>query len=419
MLKREAASRAIIAVAVMALFAEAGYALLNNYAFPYVADRMKLTAALGIIGGSFLLVEAVMKGPCGTLADRFGRRTFVVVAPLAAAVVAVAVWAAAGLPGRLALPAFIVLRVLDGLAAAALWPAAFAIMAGLATDANRSSVMGLLNISYMAGIAVGPAMGSLAVWLTDEVRTSFLFVAVLFALTSGIAAAILPRDTPRTTIEEEEGHGLSWRDFAGALHIAPLMLVLAFLMFFGIGLLALIVPLLAREVFGLTEKTYGFVLIGPAVILAVLAAPLGRLGDHWHRAWTIRIGLIIAAAGMWVVSLLPPSPYLLALSATVMGAGFVMGIPAWFACIADLAGPERRGQMIGAFGTAQGVGMFLGAQLGPPLYYGVLFPGAGKELSHHLPLYAATALMTLGALLSLLIIRSGSASSAKPAPADG
>src|SRR5206468_3006649 len=97
MLKSLHASRAMIAVAAMAFFAEAAYALLNNFAFPFLAKELDLVASMGIIGGTFLLVEALMKGPCGTLADRYGHRSFVILAPACATAIATVVWVASGM----------------------------------------------------------------------------------------------------------------------------------------------------------------------------------------------------------------------------------------------------------------------------------------------------------------------------------
>src|SRR5205807_628657 len=58
----------------------------------------------------------------------------------------------------------VVLRSIDGLAAAAFWPTMFAAMADSAPRERRNSAISTLTVAYMVGIAVGPY---LAGWAND------------------------------------------------------------------------------------------------------------------------------------------------------------------------------------------------------------------------------------------------------------
>src|SRR5947209_14457138 len=83
--------RAVIGLALVAVFAEAAYAVINALALPVFVDRvLQATEYLGWIGGSFLLAEALLKGPMGIVSDRIGRRILLIVAPLGSAVAAFA-----------------------------------------------------------------------------------------------------------------------------------------------------------------------------------------------------------------------------------------------------------------------------------------------------------------------------------------
>src|SRR5688500_11596623 len=68
------------AMALIALLAELAYGVVNNSTMPvYVRDGLGLsTKIVGFVGASFLLAEALLNGPTGILADRYGSRLLMV-----------------------------------------------------------------------------------------------------------------------------------------------------------------------------------------------------------------------------------------------------------------------------------------------------------------------------------------------------
>jgi MFS family permease len=182
----------VIGLALVAVFAEAAYAVINALALPVFVDReLRATTYLGWIVGSFLLVESLLKGPMGVVSDHVGRRAVLIVAPLGSALAAVALtWVQAPVTlgnGRLAY--LIGVRCLDGIAAAALWTSMYAAVADQVPEERRASAMSILTVSYLGGLAVGPWLGGMAA-KHFSVRASFYLVAGLFALTA-------PRTSPR------------------------------------------------------------------------------------------------------------------------------------------------------------------------------------------------------------------------------
>jgi len=107
--------------------------------------------------------------------------------------------------------------------------------------------------------------------------------------------------------------------------------------------------------------------------------------------------MMLAVAAMWSLALVHGSRWFLVAGATILGIGFVMGVPAWVATVAEKAGTQRRGEVIGAVQTAEGIGVFLGVLLGPKLYFRHI----------ELPVIASAALLTLGMLLSFVTVRGG------------
>src|SRR5262249_17321155 len=150
----------------------------------FVKDVLDLTRYLGLILRSLLLVAALMKSVMGALADRYGRWRFLGTAPLVsgctALLIAVLGWQVRRhlspdhhAPAEyhsffqilLVLVPLVILRAIDGVAAAAFWPTMFATMADTAPEERRTSAMSTLTVAYMVGVALGPA---LAGWANDH-----------------------------------------------------------------------------------------------------------------------------------------------------------------------------------------------------------------------------------------------------------
>ena len=108
------------------------------------------------------------------------------------------------------------------------------------------------------------------------------------------------------------------------------------------------------------------------------------------------------------------SPIAWVLVAAALGAvSFVLTFAAWMAELSEID-PERRGVMLGAAGTAQGVGSILGALLGGFLYEHVpLTLGEITVPAHRTPFIGCALMLTLGAALSWVVLKRDHASSIK------
>ena len=180
----------------------------------------------------------------------------------------------------------------------------------------------------------------------------------------------------------------------------PQFLVIAFVTFGGIGCIAQLVKLFAIDEFHVTEKQVGIIALWPILIIGALALPIGHLSDRWGKSLCVRLGFVVCAVGLWGM---PISYYIhgareigFIVSAAVMGLGFVLAFPAWNALLTTLADADKRGTVIGAVATAQGVGVLLGVTTGGLLY---------KHAGHIAPFVAAASLVTIGMLLALFTIR--------------
>jgi DHA1 family multidrug resistance protein-like MFS transporter len=366
----------LLAIAMVAGLAELAYAVMNISAMPvYLKFSMHYGATvIASIGTAFLFCEGLMKGPFGVLGDRIGRKRLMIAGPLLSVFTA--------LLTLLVHPHqwyfFVLLRVLDGLGAAALWPAALAMIADVVSEDRRSQAMSLFNVTYLIGVALGPVIGGAANDLTRTLfpgagekvayQTSFYVISFLFLLTALIAYWRIPNIRPHHEHHDSELEaGFSFKALAISLKKIPEMLAMAFVTFFGIGMIMLIIKLFALDEFHVTETGFGALLILPCLIIAAASVPLGTIGDKIGKARTIRLGIGICALSMWALILIRNEVALI-IGGSAIGIGFVMAFPAWMAHISATCDPRQRGAVMGAVGTAQGVGAMLGAPLGGYLY---------------------------------------------------
>jgi MFS family permease len=391
------------ALVLMAGFAELGYVTLNISAMPvYLRDTIGLgESTVTAVGSMFLLTEAIFRAPMGMLSDRLGRRRLMLVGPsltvftaLATVLVHHPVW-------------FLLLRALDGIGAAMLWPAAYAAIGDTVPPERRSWAMSFLNMTYMSGIALGPLAGGLANDLTGAKTASFYLVAGLFAIAVLIIWRFYPRDHHEAHAHANPEKGeFSLRAFFGAVRLVPGHLLLAFVVFFGTGLVMLLVKLYAMDEFQISETVFGLGLVFPALLIGALSVPIGHWSDRIGHIPSVRLGLAGGALVMWAIVLpAKPHPLLVLLGAGVGALSFVLALAAWMAELSEIY-PERRGIVLGATGTAQGIGSILGALLGGVLYEHVsLTLGDWHIPSHRVPFIGCALMLTLGVLLSFLVLK--------------
>jgi len=160
--------KVVLPVAVIAACAELGTAILNNSTLPlYFPKGLGMdTALVGWLLIPFFISEALFKSPLGCLADRIGRK------PLMMAGASVTIFTPLLLmalhyhpdsPSAIpVLIAFGLLRLLDGLGGAALWPALYAYIGDNVAEAKRGAAMALLNMVYMLALAVSFLVGGYA-----------------------------------------------------------------------------------------------------------------------------------------------------------------------------------------------------------------------------------------------------------------
>jgi DHA1 family multidrug resistance protein-like MFS transporter len=392
-------------MAAVAMLAEILFASVNNYALSfYVLDDLKQSGrTLGVLASTFLVVEMVLKLPFGHLSDRYGRRLFAS-AGLTLCILTPAVICFVPLDVFITAPAlvFIVLmplRAIDGTGAAALWPPLFAAVPDNVPQDRRGLAMSVMNTSYLAGLALGPSIAGLAMRFAASAGAPAEWVTKApFALA---AAAAISAAAVARTLPESRGRPARTAARRASEHMPPLGLIAVILLIsfgemFAVGTLAPYMAPYMREVSGIARSDVGFLLLILFIPAGILGIPVGHMVDRWPRHRVVQASMATAALGLWVVPLCG-SVVTLLLAGMVVMLGFLFGLPAWLALVADLAPEGKRGRMMGLLSTAQGAGALLGPLLGGYLW----------DIDIHRPWYAAAAVLTLAAAAALCCLRRG------------
>ena len=318
---------------------------------PIFLGRKGGSAALvGVVFSAGLLSNALIRYPAGWAADRFGTRVVMVVALLGTAVL----FSAYLLP--LPLAAFIGLRLLQGAAQGAYWPAANAMLAKVTKSSERGQAYGYMQAANLGGMLIGPAIGGLIALL--NIGVVFLIAGALSALAT-LAVATLPSVRGQASAEAP----------ARALNIAwalmPLILLGA-----GTGyMIGAYDTIWSLYLTGRGANTFavGLSFAAFAVPATLLSGIAGALGDRFGPRRFILVALLATGLFAGLYPFISSVPWLIGLG-LIEGIFTISGGPSLLAEVSRLAQPGREARTQGVFQTAQTLIQIVGALVAGSLF---------------------------------------------------
>ena len=418
--------RRLIGLIGVSLFCEISYAMVTAFALPfYLHDSLGwLEKQVGPVLSAFLLAETVAKPGWAVLSDRFGRKPLILIGIIISAVAVISMtgatspWVVAALGPTasslssalawlirvahlpLAAPsipashlAFIGLSALNGVGGAALWPNVFASVADVTTDEERVGSMSVFNMIYMIGLGGGIPLGSLIMRITDTASRIFIVTTGIFGVALLCAAFLIP------WLHGHSAHEKGKPDPEHRVILSVLLFFMAMSFFQTLGLQLMNPSLMyyMNQELKLDPKHIGAPFIALGIVVACLAIPVGTWGGRWGRVKSVRLGLVLASAGMLLLPMKPHIGWWLLVTIPMI-IGFLLSIPAWLAILTDLAPLAWRGRIYGYVATAQGLGAVMGPSLGTWLY---------GDKGHGAPFHVSGIILGLTLLASFFGLKEG------------
>ena len=296
------------------------------------ASLLTLGALLAIYDGA----EVILKPVFGTLADRIGART-VLLMGLVIFAVASASYAIADDPAWLWAG-----RFGQGIGAAAFSPAASALVALLTPPGAQGRAFGTYGSYKSIGYTLGPLLGGVIVAI-GGMQLLFAVMAVLAAAVALWALvsvpALKPRPRQRQTLLD------TMRRFAESSFVTPTLALASATaaLSAGVGFL----PVLGTQA-GLSPVVTGAVVSVLALTTAVAQPWAGRALDRGQITLRVGIGVGIAVTAAGLTAALLPGVVGLLCAAVVIGVGCGLITPLAFTMLARSTPEERLGQTMGA-----------------------------------------------------------------------
>ncbi|MEW6447165.1 MAG: MFS transporter [Bacillota bacterium] len=388
----------LLGIGLVALLATLGHAVVIPILPIYLKQDLGISASLtGIIFGAYAVSETLAKTPIGLVGDRIGRRP-VIIGGIFISLLAPCLMILARHPFSLTL-----IQLMNGLGVAAFWPGLAALTADIVAPENRAQAMTVFNMSYLVALGFGPSLGTFVNHAAGTNLAAFLLAAACLAVATLTGIFSLPRlstkesgltSSLRYVSKCEAGTGKVQSDSATgkrnvatgqdvsitrksfhrsdlkALYSQPVlaaMLLISLLQQFGTGFLAPTFMLYGCEHAGFSQAEMAQVLLAPALTIAVLAIPIGRLADKIGKTRAIRWAFLVAAVTLFLIPA-ASHPITWQVLVALLGLAYVTGAPAWTAVASMVAPPGLRGAAIAAIGTMQSLGFILGPGVGGLLY---------------------------------------------------
>lgn len=331
---------------------------------------------LGLILGSFSLMQFLFSPIWGRLSDRIGRRP-VLMASLFGNVIGFTTFAFASNVAML-----FASRIICGIASSSI-PTAQAYVADATDDEGRAKGMAIIGMSFGLGLVLGPPMGGLLSSASTSLALAApllpgLVAALLSATALCLAAFLLPESNPRKPRGPERWSPVDIESYKVFFRVRGLRLAglaLATLMC-ALASLSPILVLVGRDRFGLSAKEVGYLfgLMGIVVVLlqlTVLDRIAKRLGDVTSAlmgAGSLMLGLLLVP---WT-----QDTRVLVLATCLMGVGQGLCNPTLSAYISKIAPPTERGGILGVSSSLTALARVIGPAVAGLAYDALRTPGA-------------------------------------------
>ena len=369
--RSEIYSVSVIVLSLTSLIENLAGALPASY-FPYYATSLGAEVwFIGVFMAAFMVTSAALSSPLGSLSDRVGRKKLIQAGLLAD----VFLGSMTGIAPNWQV--LLVLRALNGVATAAVRPAAEASLIDQVPSRHRGEVLGFFLTLTMVGWFIGPIFGGTIQFISENIfglsleesyRIPFFVDSLLSIIAIGLVAWKVEETrgeravSKSVEVAEDDVELTGW-----VLRSIRVLYLTTVTNGFAVGFIAPVGVLFLGEVFGAIPFQIGTILSVSGFVGILCNFFAGKLADRWGRKPVIAIGSLSSRLG----SIVLPFTADLWQATGVMALrslGINVAMPAVRALRADLVPAKIRGKLFGKFNAFFDVGMIAGVLLGPWLF---------------------------------------------------
>jgi len=343
------------AVLVFALIVVSlGFGLLGPL-MPTFRDILDMSE--GQLGGAYSLFAFAFVfalPPAGLLADKVGRKRMISSGVLLFGVTTFALVLITE-PYQFAL-----LRILEGVGAAMVTPAAFALTLDIVPEGKRGVAMGAEGTAQLLGGLAGPALGG---FIAGEID---FYMPFYFAAILAVACAVIVAFIREPKIHRSEDEKVSiwtmfsaWkRNASDSKALLPLT-IRGFVMGIVQGLWLLGLIMFWDDELGMSLTEIGIAMSLGMATMVIGTIPFGIMSDKYGRKRFIILGGVLMASGLMAMAYVSEMWHVYIL-VIISEFGAAASNPSVGAMLGDVMNQKERGRVMGAYQTVQGIGNIVG-----------------------------------------------------------
>jgi multidrug resistance protein len=346
---------------------------------------------IGLIAGSFSMMQFLFAPFWGGLSDRIGRRPVILISII---MVALSYLIFANSTTLLLL---FVARILAGIGSANI-SAAQAFISDITTPENRAKNFGIIGAAFGLGFIFGPPLGG---FLKTNYGIEWVgYVSAILAGTNLILAYFL---LPESLKEKNKEAKFFPNPFSELKDILPRedirsFLLINFVFITAFSMMQITAALMWENFYGLTEAEVGYVFafIGLTVVI-IQGTLIGRFIKFFGEKNLFVAGNFLMAIGLLAMPYVPLELFipleLIALLFISFGNAFFT--PTLSSLLSKSAGKKEQGRIMGMSQSVGSLSRVIGPLIGGTLY----------AYDRHFPYIAAACIMLITALMAYRIVR--------------
>ncbi len=313
----------------------------------YVADTSKASWS-GVVAAAGFLPTAILSPVGGAWADRYRRRTILIVTNSISVVIAASV-AALVASGR-ATPGLLALFALAGGCTNAIgFPSFQTTLPDLVPPEELVAAIGLSSTQWNLGRILGPTMAGIAIWLGGVPAALWCNAISFLAVIAAVAFARIPRSprTSRSVIQSMRDSVAFARSNPAVRSMVPVMFAVSLIGAPFVGFIAQI----ATKVFHTKQGGTSLLVTAQGVGAVIAGASMGAV--------THRFGMRRTMVG--AVCLFPPALVLYGASPNIVVAAFALALTGggYMACISSFSSVTQQSAPAELRGRAMTVNNFI------------------------------------------------------------